>query len=212
MKNTRQEWLKARQRIEHRRNRIPPVKDGVFHIDDSSHLETDGLSLYADIGLVLNDCEVTVWWRHPRHVYREEIETFAMRELGPGPEEGWLHDVSGPNHAPVGKSRKRIVSYTTNPPSEAQRDHYDRIDALMTQYREEGIDLQVRVSCRRKRWKWATNISIVAPFEIQSLNDVLQLADLAKKLIAGEASIQSMFPGYAYGREDWLREKNGLPE
>ena len=73
-----------------------------------------------------------------------------------------------PNYRKVGRSRKRIVSYTCRPPSEASRDYFQRLQTLEQGLSAQGIDCDVRPSSKRKRLSWATGLDLVAPLEVRN--------------------------------------------
>ena len=52
-------------------------------------------------------------------------------------------------------------------------------------------------------------VSLVAPMEVRSESDLTDVADLAKRLMLWKTTLQKEFPGYQYGRADWLREQPG---
>lgn len=43
------------------------------------------LSYWDDVGFILNGRRIIVWWRHPRDVYQEQIESQAWEEAGDDP-------------------------------------------------------------------------------------------------------------------------------
>ena len=74
---------------------------------------------------MLNKRRVIVWWRHPRYVYSEMIEDKVWREAGGELDDHWPLEGSTPNYRRLGKSRKKIVSYTSHAPTEDQQRYYD---------------------------------------------------------------------------------------
>jgi hypothetical protein len=71
----------------------------------------------------------------------------------------------------------------------------------------EGIDLTIPASWKPRRLAWASGVNIVAPLEVRSEQDLVAVAILAKRLLKGETTISTEFPGYRYSRSDWLSEQ-----
>jgi hypothetical protein len=59
---------------------------------------------------------------------------------------------------------------------------------------------------RVEQLKWATGVSLVIPVEVLNEEDIRALAALAKRLLKREITVADEFPGYVYGREEWLSE------
>jgi hypothetical protein len=70
----------------------------------------------------------------------------------------------------------------------------------------EGIDFDVAASWKRVRLNWATGISLVAPMEVHNETELALVAALARRLILGQTTLDAEFPGYRYGKADWLRQ------
>lgn len=207
MKNARFEQLGRMQRQYHR-NHPWGLSEGSLYIphsyDDKS---PDGLSWWDDVGFILNGRRVIVWWQHPRQVYSDKIEDVAWEEAGDSPRDNWLTKDSTPNYKRVGKSRKKIVSYTCRQPSAEQRQYYDKLHNAQKRLVAEGIDYRVEPSYSRERLTWATGISLVAPVEVRNEVQIKEVAQLARRLILGKTTLDSEFPGYHYTKADWLREQ-----
>src|SRR5690606_8061612 len=107
----------------------------------------------------------------------------------------------------VGRSRKKIVSYTRQPFQGEKRQYYDQLHAISTRLEQDGIDHHVRPSWRRERLAWGTGVSLTAPLEVRNEQALKTVADLARRLLRGETTLAQAFPGYAYGKADWLAEK-----
>jgi len=73
-----------------------------------------------------------------------------------------------PSYRKVCRSRKKIVSYTCCPPSQASREYFQRLQTLEQELSEQGIDCNVRPSSKRKRLSWATGLDLVAPLEVRN--------------------------------------------
>jgi hypothetical protein len=144
----------------------------------------------------MNGRRVIVWWQHPRYVYLNAIEDQSRQEAGEDPGDDWLFDGSSAYYRKVGKSRKKIIGYTIRPPSDEQRMYYDKLWAIRKRMAAEGIDFDVTASWKRERLSWATGISLVAPLEVRNENELAMVADLARRLIRGQTTLDTEFPGY----------------
>ena len=107
----------------------------------------------------------------------------------------------------MGKSRKKIVSYTSRQPSAEQDAYYEHLRTVRQSMEAEGIDLDVSTSWKRERLNWATGVSLVVPLEVRNETELAQVASMARRLLLGQTTLQNEFPDYRYGRADWLREQ-----
>lgn len=207
MKNARFELFGRMQRQYHRRHPWRLSRGGLFIPHSYTETKPDSLSWWDDVGFILNGRRVIVWWRHPRHVYSDVIEEQSWKEAGDGPGDDWLFDGCTTNYKRVGKSRKKIVSYTSCQPSEDQQRYYDKLRDSRERLAKEGIDFEVSTSWKRERMFWATGVSLIVPLEVRNEEELASVANLARCLILGQTTLESEFPGYRYNRTDWLLEQ-----
>jgi hypothetical protein len=166
------------------------------------------LSWWDDVGFILNGRRVIVWWQHPRLIYSDAIGDQARKEAGENPGDDWLLDGSTTNYRRVGKSRKKIVSYTCRQPSQEQQTYYDNLRDIRERLSRDGIDFEVTTSWKRERLSWATGVSLVVPLEVRCETELALVAKLAHRLMLGQTTLAVEFPGYRYGKTDWLREQD----
>lgn len=207
MKNPAQERLRIQIRQYHR-NHPWHLKDGLFvpHAYPESLPE---LSWWDDVGFILNGRRVMVWWVHPRMRYEDQIGARAWQEAGDPP--GGDSDLFGPREKQwkkVGRSRKKVVSYRTMPPSEARRDHYAKFRAIKERMESEGIDFVVRPSISIQRLSWCIGVELCLPIEVRNRQDMQSLAGLARRLVRREVTLTNEFPEYQYRKQDWLAESD----
>ncbi len=207
MKIPRLERLAQRQREYHRSNPWRLSQGGFFIPYSHADMTSDSLSYWDDVGFIMNGRRVIVWWQHPRRIYAEAIIENAWQEVGDGPRDKWLTEGRTKNYKRVGKSRKKLVSYTSRAPSAAQRQHYDLLNEAIARLSSEGIDHDVSVSWTWKRLNWAMGVSLVAPLDVKNGEELILVANLARRLIRGETTLDARFSGYRYTRSDWLREQ-----
>lgn len=206
MKDHRQERLGRLQREYHRNHPWRLGPGGLFVPHSYAEIKPDALSWWDDVGFILNRRRVIVWWRHPRDLYRTAIDELAHEQAGDYPRDDWLTQGAIPNYRKVGRSRKKIVSYTCRPPSEASRVYFQRLRALEQELAEQGIDCDVRPSSKRRRLSWATGLDLVVPLEVRNVQELAVVADLARRLLLGRTTLDQEFPGYRYAKENWLSE------
>lgn len=207
MKNTKRERLARMQRQYHRHHPWRLSQGGLFIPHSYAETPPDSLSWWDDVGFILNGRRVIVWWRHPRQVYATALDEQSWQEAGEGPQDDWLTTGITKNYRRVGKSRKKIVSYTSRQPSAEQRLHDDRRRAIRERLTTAGIALEVLPSWTREPLTWATGVSLVAPLDVRNEDELASLARLSRHLILGKTTLNAEFPGYRYGRNDWLREQ-----
>ena len=206
MKDQRQERLGRLQREYHRNHPWRLGQGGLFVPHSYAEVKQDALSWWDDVGFILNRRRVIVWWRHPRHVYRDAIEELAQEQAGEFPFDDWLTQGAIPNYRKVGRSRKKIVSYTCRPPSEASRAYFQHLQAMEQELSAQGIDCDVHPSSKRKRLSWATGLDLVAPLEVRNEQELAVVADLACRLLLGSTTLEREFSDYCYNKATWLSE------
>lgn len=207
MKNARFERFGRMQRQYHRSHPWHLSQGGLFIPHSYAETKPDSLFWWDDVGFILNGRRVIVWWRHPRHVYSDAIEDQSWKEAGDNPSDDWLFDGCTTNYRKVGKSRKKIVSYTSRQPSDEQRQYYDKLGAIRKRMATEGINFDVAISWKRERLNWADGIRLIVPMEVRNETDLALVAALARRLILGQTTLEAEFPGYRYRRVDWLCEQ-----
>ena len=84
--------------------------------------------------------------------------------------------------------------------------YYDAIDAMANKLQRDGIDFDVRASWYRKRLSWATGVELVAPLEVRNKEELKVVANLARRLLRGETSLDLEFPNYCYDKNHWLAD------
>ena len=209
MKNPHYESLGRRMREYHRHHKWRLADSGLYIPHAYWDMTPQRLSYWDDVGFILNGRRIMVWWRHPRDLYKSRLESLAWEEAGDGPRDDWLFEGGTTNYKRVGKSgkRKKVLSYTSCAPSEAQRQHYDKLDQIVKRLTKEGIDQEVRPSWKWARLTWAMGVSLVAPLDVRNEQEVAGVAHLTRKLILRQTTLDQEFPGFVYNRADWLEDQ-----
>ena len=210
MKNPHYESLGRRMREYHRTHQWRLSEGGLYIPHAYWNMGPDSLSYWDDVGFILNGRRVMVWWRHPRDIFRAAISSLAWEEAGDGPQDCWLSEGGTQNYKKVGKSgrRKKLSSYTSREPSEAQRQHYAKLFQIEERLMRDGIDLEVRPSWKWERLSWAMGVTLVAPLDVRNEQEVAEVAHLARNLILRKTTLSQQFPGFVYDRSSWLRDQS----
>ena len=208
MKNAKFEKFGRMQREYHRHHPWRLSQGGLFITSSYKETKPDSLSWWDDVGFILSGRRVIVWWQHPRLIYLDAIGDQAREKAGENPGDDWLLDGSTANYRRVGNSRKRIVSYTCRQPSQEQQTYYDNLRDIRERLSRDGIDFEATISWKRERLSWAMGVSLIAPLEVRNETELPVVAKLARRLMLGQTTLEAEFPGYRYGKTDWLREQD----
>jgi hypothetical protein len=186
----------------------------------NSQLNEDGNVLYHcypepksegwwdDVAFKIGSQVVTVWWTHPRMGFRDQVEEQAMKDCDHlYPTESWLSEGEkifkkiGKN-----KTRKRLVATRMGETPTSTRDW---IDALRVREKELFLttDVVIRPSMKIQQLDYGRGVDLCMPVEAVDEKSVNEMANLAWRLVRGETTLEKMFPGYTYSREDWAKEK-----
>lgn len=206
MKNPRHERLYRLMRQHHRHSQWE-LTNGLYL--PHSYETPRQLSWWDDIGFIQNGRRVMVWWIHPRMAYADAIDERAWEATITTPSElpellG--HGTSQKIWKKIGKSRKKVVGYQAPPQSETRLERYDQLLATEKRLQIEGIDFEVCPSMSVRAYSWGLGMELCVPVEVCDQNAARSLVDLACRLIKGDATLDGEFPGYGYGRQQWLDE------
>lgn len=206
MKNRHFEQCRRQARQYHRTKRGDHFEQGVLVRHDYSEMNPEGLSWWDDVQFVLGRMRVAVSWRHPRHVYKDLAESAAMDAVQHLYEqiEGGLFSDAEKNYQKIGRSRKKIVSYTTRT-RPGEQAWFDALIAEESRLSREAT-FSVAPSIKVRLLAWCRHVDIIAPIEVRNVEELRTLADLVRRILKGESTLDQEFPGYVYGREQWTAE------
>ena len=209
MKNPHYEYLGRRMREYHRTHQWRLSEGGLYAPHAYWNMGPDSLSYWDDVGFILNGRRIIVWWKHPRHLYGEAISSMAWEEAGDGPRDRWLFEGSTKNYKMVGKSskRKKLSSFTSRDPSDAQMQHYAKLQQIEERLTQDGIELSIHPSWKWERLTWGMGVSLVAPMEVRNEKELAEVARLARGLILQKTTLAKEFPDFVYDRASWLRDQ-----
>ena len=168
--------------------------------------EPDALSWWDSVQFILGGRRVLVTWRHPRHVYQEMIDDAAMKAV--------RHLYEPVNRTPfegaekcyqkVGRSRKKIQGYVPirRPGWQAR---FEALSVEKARLSKES-EFSVMPSFKVETVSWCRFVNIVAPIEVRYIEELRMLAKLVRRILKGETILEQEFPGYVYGKAQWVSE------
>lgn len=214
MKNRHYENLKKCAKQYHRNSRVQRFQNGIVIRHRYDEQNPEKLSWWDDVLFVLNDYLVNVAWVHPRYAYKSEVEQQAFDNCEPirvahtesiKDTIGSMDNRASPNYVRVGKSRKKIRSYTMN--SMRESSYYDALlqeESRIARDSNNGVIIMQKMTTE---WtNWSRFVHICAPIEVRCVNDLHSLAGLTKRLLKRETSLETEFPGYVYDQKNWVSE------
>ena len=203
---------RRRQALQYHRNRHGDQFDGgilVRHVYDDR--EPERLSWWDDVEFIRGKMRVHVAWQHPRCIYQDLIEEAAMAAAHPLYEQinGDLFDGAVKLHKRIGRSRKKVSGYRATADRPGEREWFDAFRAEQERLGREA-EFSVRTSFDVQQLNWCRFIEIVAPIEVRNVEELRALADLVRRILAHETTLEREFPGYVYGKAQWIVD--GLAE
>lgn len=108
-----------------------------------------------------------------------------------------------PIHKRVGRSRKKIAF------REWQSIDNDTWHASFKQTFAELVQTEDVCVVPYINAKWTNRsrfVELCAPIEVRNEDDLVIIANLAKRLLKRETSLNDEFPGYVYRRSDWEQD------
>lgn len=207
MKNRHIEQLKQKAKLHHRNARGRHFENGIIvrHVYDIENPEK--LSWWDDVLFILNDYRVNVAWTHPRYVYKSMVDESAYRALAKTENQSKSDFMEGfsPNYRKVGKSRKKIVSYSSMPRKDDA--YFEALRAEQNRIAYDPDNAIIATPTISVTWtNWSRYVSICVPIEVRGVEDLHVLATLTKRILKRETSLSLEFPGYAYSQQNWHTE------
>ncbi len=115
-----------------------------------------------------------------------------------------MFDGAEKSYKKVGRSRKKIESYTMScRPGEDE--WHDALRAEKARLSKEA-EFAVVPSITTEMLSWCRFVEIVAPVEVRNVEELRMLADLVRRLLRRETTLAGEFPGYVYGKDQWIKD------
>lgn len=211
MKNRAIEAMKLRAKLYHRKKLGDQFTNGIIARHLYSDMTPETLTFWDDVVLIVSDYRVALWWVHPRHQYHDLVEEEARQRIAQlRPESNPFSDMT-PNYKKLGRSRKKIVSWTHKPTTDEWRNYFDLLAETERQVGQE-VAFEVRPSMKIAWHSWCKGLSLCAPFEVRSEDDLLALTHIARRLVRRESTLMDEFGDYVYCQADWLADCKILEE
>lgn len=187
--------------IKRTKHRHRLFENGAYCHHDFQYTRPDELTWWADFGFLLNNCYISVAWAHPRMRYLDLMETEALKQVQ------HLFDDSHvgrgkPTYRRLGKSRKKIKYYEMDIPDNPW---FHALTSVKEKLKVEA-DFTIQPNIHIEWYDYGKFLSIYAPVEIRSHQDVVNLSHIIKRILKHELTLDEAFPNYVYTRSDWLRE------
>jgi len=194
----------------HRNKRGDLFEQGILVRHDYSDVDPNSLTWWDDVMFILGKVRINVVWRHPRHAYRDMIEDAAVKAVEHLYEkiEGDLFAGAEMTYKKLGRSRKKVQSYTTSR-RPGEQEWFDALRAEETRL-SATAEFVVAPSFRVETLDWCRFVEFVAPIEVRHVGDLRRLADLVRRILRAETTLEQEFPGYVYGKAQWVVD--GLAE
>lgn len=206
MKNHYQERLKISAKSFHKSNRGERFSNGLIIWHQYEEANLTELSWWDDISCILNDYLVNISWIHPRMAFKDQVEDEAHKSvahLDSGHND--FLSLSEPNNVKIGRSRKKIISHTIKGPL-LSSDWSAAYDAAYAEILETS-DFQITPSIKSKWTSGSRIVEICVPIEVRNEQDLMVIANLTRKLLKRETTLEILFPKYTYTKNDWIMEK-----
>ena len=197
--------MKQRAKQYHRNKRGDEFTNGIIvrHLYDEMTPET--LTFWDDAVFIVNDYRVALWWAHPRDQYHQLVEKKALSHITHfHPEVDLFADMTA-NYKKLGRSCKKVASWTQRPPSDEFRRYFDLLADIERQISQK-VSFEVRPSIKVAWSRWCKGLSLSVPFEVRSESDLLALSDVARRLVKRESTIAQEFGDFVYRQADWLAD------
>ncbi len=204
MKNLYYQSLRQSAKNFHSRQHGDHFEKGIKPQYDYSSKDAAKLTWWDDVTFILNDYRVHVSWSHPRWHYKETIRSKAFDNVNRVD----MFDEHGienalPQFVKVGKSRKKIASYTMD--SLLKPGMYELLETEEKKLFETN-DVKIYPSMTVSWYKDCRYVEICVPMEIKGAQDLPTLVTLVKSLLSQTTTLSKQFSGYVYTHTNWIEE------
>lgn len=205
MKNPHQQNLKKSAKLYHHNTRNSNFVARLIQYHQYDQESSSALSWWDDVDFILNDYRVIVAWIHPRQDYKDYVETEAHKNTAHlDSYSSNIFDESTPNYVKVGQSRKKVSTYTVNFTKTV--DEWNAAYAQALEAQQSSTAYQAKPYIHTEWLAHGHFVDICAPIEVRSIDDLVKLVDLVKRLLKRETMLDNEFPAYAYTKAQWQAE------
>lgn len=171
------------------------------------NITPNDLTWWADFGFMLNNYYVSVAWEHPRMQYSDQINNAASEQVQHLYDEDSADNIfndAKPIYIKVGKSRKKISSYIREG-SNSKNLWFKALQAAKDKLKKEA-DFIITPNIKVEWVAYGKDVTICAPVEIRTIEDVALLSLIIKRLLKYEININEAFNANSYTRKNWLSD------
>ncbi len=205
MKNLYYQSLRQSAKSFHSRQHGDCFEKGIKPEYDYSSKVAAKLTWWDDVTFILNDYRVHVSLSHPRWHYKETIRSKAFDNAdGLDMFDEQAFENASPQFVKVGKSRKKIASYTID--SLFKPGMYELLETEEKKLIETN-DIKIYPSMTVSWFKDCRYVEICVPMEIKGTQDLITLVTLVKRLLNQTTSLSKEFLECEYSQKNWKAEQ-----
>jgi hypothetical protein len=209
MKNKHFEWMrkesKAYAKPWRRNHEKTALGNVLYHSYDEGPRD---FGWWDDVAFKFGSQIVHVWWVHPRMVFADKTAEIAEDSI---PSLDEVLDLSGgvKNYKTLGKNKKRKRHVSTTMPSlkPQWQERYEQVKAATAEVRA-TTDLEIKPHMKIVQLAHGRGISLCMPIEAVDADSVEQIAEITKMILRGETTLDEMFRGYVYTKQNWVHDKS----
>lgn len=176
----------------------------IYHYYDPDNLKSEGW--WDDVSFMVGSQVVVVAWVHPRMKYSDETSEAAYSLAEPSPSSNFLLD-STPIYKKKGKNknRKKIVAYECKPSGQELKEWHDKLQTIRDAVRKTS-DIRIKPSITIEQLDYCRFVELCIPVEVIDQKSLEDMTDLARLIIKDRGMLDVLYPGYEYGKEQWIAE------
>ncbi len=183
MKNHYYENIK--RQFKHTSHREFNFDNGVYCHHSLTEIGPTMFTWWADFAFMLNGCYISVDWIHPRMAFKDAIREKALKQVNhlykERRQENFL-DNSVPIYKKLGNSGKKIQAWRTIP-RKLNTDGFGLALKLAEDNLHKVADFVIQPSVDVEWHKYGKSVSVCAPVEVRSNDDVASLALILKRIL-----------------------------
>jgi hypothetical protein len=149
---------------------------------------------WDDVAFKVGSQVVTVCWIHPRMAYSDATDRLAY-DLAPEQPNTKLCDYH--------LQPEKFSTYLKNP---VRANWMKDVRAAKKLIQDTG-SIEIRASIKVTHTSRGRLVELCMPMEVVCLESAEAMAQITKKILRGDTTLDIMFPGYVYNKDTWNAEK-----
>lgn len=206
MKNYYYESIK--RQFKNASNRNCEFDNGIHCHHSLIEIGANDLTWWMDFDFILNGCFVSVDWIHPRTEFKDTLQEKAFSQVKHLYKERYhesIMDKGEPIYKKLGKSRKKILAWRTTQRN-WNTDGFQLALKLAEDNLQKEADFIIQPSISVEWHKYGKSVSVCAPVEVRSIDDIANLVQIIKRILKHEIKVDEAFNQHRYTRLNWLEE------